>query len=147
MKVILLKDVPGTGVKGEVKNVSDGFANNMLLPRGLAVLATEKSIERWNIEKSKSEEKIKIQEELLMKNIEELSTKKVVVKAKANESGHLFAGLHKADILKAIENETRIKLPDNVLTMEGMIKEVGSHKLALTFGNKKTELEVLVEGV
>jgi len=145
MKVILLKDVAGTGVKGEVKNVSDGYANNFLLPRKLATLATEKSVKNLESEKIKSEEENKIQRELLEKNIQDLATKKITIKAKANESGHLFAGLHKKDILKAIESETKIKIPEDVLKFEGLIKEIGEHKFGLVFGNKDVELEVLVE--
>ena len=134
-------------MRWEVKNVSDGFANNMLLPRKLAVLATDSAVRNMERTKVQSEAEKKIQEELLDKTISDLSSKKVVIKTKANDSGHIFAGLHKIDILKAIEKETKIKLPEAVLVMEGMIKEIGEHKIPLIFGNKKVDLEVLVEGV
>ena len=145
MKVILLKDVPGTGVRGEVKNISDGYAVNFLLPRSLAVLATKQSIERLKIERSKDEGEKKIQNELLDKNIKTLSETKITIKAKANDSGHLFAGLHKGNVLTAIESQTKIRIPEEVLNMEGVIKETGEHKIPMILLGKESTLNLVVE--
>src|SRR3990167_7311995 len=103
MKVILLKDIGGVGQRYEVKNVAEGYASNFLLPRKLAVMATEKEIERLNIERLKDEGRRKMREETLEKNIEKLAETKITIKAKASEAGHLFAGIHKKDILKAFK--------------------------------------------
>ncbi|HEY4516286.1 MAG TPA: 50S ribosomal protein L9 [Candidatus Paceibacterota bacterium] len=147
MKVILLKDIAGIGRKGDVKDVAEGYAQNFLLPRKMGVVATEKEVARLKIERSRDEEERKIQEELLEKNIESLSEKKIVIKSKASEAGHLFAGIHKTEVLKAIEEQTNIKLPEESLLMKGMLKEIGEHRIEIKTEGKKAELVLSVEAL
>ncbi|MEK9185604.1 MAG: 50S ribosomal protein L9 [Patescibacteria group bacterium] len=145
MKVILLKDIGGVGRKGEVKNVAEGYASNFLLPRKLAAVATPAAIERLKIEQLKDEEKRKNQEELLEKNIESLSRVKIVIKAKASEAGHLFAGIHKKEIVEAIKKELGIEIPEDTLKLHENIKSLGSYKIPVEFKNKKGELQLEIE--
>ena len=99
MKIILLKDVPKVGKKHETKEVPDGYGRNFLLKRGLAEIATASAIKRVEeIKKTAAVEK-KIQEDLLMKNLEDLNDITITLKEKANEEGHLFAGIHKEEII------------------------------------------------
>ena len=145
LKLILLKDISGVGRRGEVKNVAEGYASNFLLPRKLATVVTLAAIERLKIEKLKIEKETEIQEENLEKNIEELKNKKVVIKAKASEAGHLFAGIHKEDILKALKEQTGIEIPEDTLELHENIKSLGSYKIPVVFKNKKGELQLEIE--
>lgn len=141
MKVILLKDVVGTGVRGDVKNVTDGYAANFLFPHKLASMATHQVIAKINMERLKDEEKRKIQKDLLEKNIDSLNGKKIRMKSKAGETGHLFAGIHKEEIVEALKSDLQIDIPAEMIGMEHPIKETGVHIIKAG----KIEFEVEVE--
>lgn len=129
MKIILLKDIPKVGKKYETKEISDGYALNMLIPKGLAVNATSEIIKKISIEKSKIEGEKKINHELLLKNLETLEGKTVTISEKANDKGHLFASVHIPEILKAIKNELRIDIPSESIILDKPIKEIGVHEI------------------
>ena len=84
MKVILSQDITGVGRKGEVKNVSDGYAGNFLLPKKLAQVATPAAIASAEKMKNQMEQDREIQKDILEKNIKSLKDLKVQIKAKAN---------------------------------------------------------------
>ena len=146
MKIILIMDVVGTGRRGEVKEVAEGYAQNFLLPRKMAVLATPREIERLKMERSKDEAEKKIQEDLLHKNLEALSGVRVEMQVKASETGHLFAGIHKKEILEALHKQAHIELPESALQLDTMIKGVGEHKIQVLVGHKKGEFTLRVDG-
>ncbi len=103
MKVILLEDVRGTGKAGEVANVSDGYARNMLIPRGLAVEATAQNIKQ--LEKKKEAQKKQFEEDKaaaleLKKKLEEVT---VEVKTKAGKDGKVFGSVTSKDIADALK--------------------------------------------
>jgi large subunit ribosomal protein L9 len=144
MKIILLKDVPKVGRKFDIKNVSDGFAVNMLIPRGLAVAATEKTIASMESLRSKDMVEQKIQEELLAKNMNSLNGLSVTLKEKANEKGHLFAGVTKEMIATEILKESRLNIDPAFINLEKPIKEIGQHKIAVSALGKKAEVNVII---
>lgn len=123
MKVIFLKDVKGQGKKGEVKNVSEGYANNFLLPRGLAALASEGAVKNLESQK-KAEEKRKDKEkeaaQELAKKVEALT---VQIKAKSGEGGRLFGSITSKQIAEELEklkikvDKRKIDLPDPIRSM------------------------------
>ena len=90
MKVILLKDVKGTGKKGEVKEVSDGYARNMLFPKKLGVEATAKNINDLKLQKAHEEKVAKENLQAAKDFKEELETKQVTVGIKVGENGRTF---------------------------------------------------------
>ena len=125
MIVILKKDVKGTGKSGDVIKVSPGYARNMLIPRGLAVEATEGNIR--NLEKqtqiqkeNEAIEKAKA-EEIALK----LSEGNIVIKTKAGEGGRLFGSITNKDISEAIEKQLEIKIDRRKIVLENPIKELG----------------------
>ena len=87
MKVIFLQDVPRVGKKYDIKEVNDGYAMNFLLPRKLAERATAKAVAQLEMHKKEIVVEREVQEELLMKNLEEIKNKTIVIKAKADEKG------------------------------------------------------------
>lgn len=125
MIVILKKDVKGTGKAGDVIKVSPGYARNMLIPRGLAVEATEGNVR--DLEKQKqiqkeneAKEKAKA-EEIASK----LSKENIVIKTKAGEGGRLFGSITNKDISEAIEKQLGIKIDRRKIILENPIKELG----------------------
>jgi len=142
MKIILLKDVPKVGKKYEIKDISDGYALNLLIPKGLAISATNEAIKRIDIEKSRDEGEKKIHQELLLKNIQELSGITIVMTEKANEKGNLFAGVHKMEIIPAIQKQTRIQIDAEHIVMDKPIKEIGMHEIVVKAGDKSIKFNL-----
>lgn len=147
MKVIFLKDVPRVGKKYEVKNVADGFVKNMLLPKGLVEIATDKAVARIELLKKSDEVEKQIQENLITKNVGELGGVVVTLKEKTNEKGHLFAGIHNAELVKALKEQTRIDIDSESIILEKPIRETGEFTIPVKIHDKKGEFRLIVEGI
>ncbi|MEF9991506.1 MAG: 50S ribosomal protein L9 [Paraclostridium sp.] len=126
MKVILLKDIKGTGKKGDIKEVSDGYARNFLFPKKLAVQAGNTEIKELN-EKQKSQE-IKQQREYeaaveLGKKMEEMN---VTIYSKAGDGGRLFGSITSKDIAAQIKKEHGIEVDKRKVILDEPIRTLGS---------------------
>lgn len=125
MIVILNKDVPGTGKAGEMVKVSDGFARNMLFPRGLAVEATEKNQKALEREKEKIAQK-KAEEKKEAEEIKEkIESAKITIATKAGEGGKVFGSITSMHIAEELEKQCNIKVDKKKIQMDGAIKTVG----------------------
>ncbi len=133
MKVILLKDVKGQGKKGDVKNVSDGYATNFLFAQGLAKPATDsniKQLEQINVAAAKQKEQEKIDAQGLAKQLEAITLE---LKTKAGEGGRVFGSIttkHIADELKKQGydiDKRKIQLDDPIKTLGVTQVEVKLH--------------------
>lgn len=138
MKVILLKDVKGTGKKNEVKEVSDGYARNFLLPKKLAVPADNTNMKELN-EKNKSIEN-KAQKEYeaaveLGKRMEELN---VVIYSKAGDGGRLFGSITSKDIAEQIKKQHNIEVDKRKITLDEPIRVLGSRFVDIKIHQKVT---------
>lgn len=137
MKIIMLKDVAKVGRKYETKDVAEGYALNLLIPKGLAIAATSDAVKRIGLEILKDEGEKKLHHELLMKNLKELDGATITMKEKANDKGHLFAGVHKAELIPEIQKQTRIQVDESHIVLEKPIKEIGKHEIVIKVGDKK----------
>lgn len=135
MRVIFLKDVPGGGKRGEIKEVSDGYANNFLLAKGFAQVAT--SAIQAKIAKEGKEALVKKEKEAA--RLEGLKTdleKRVfTVKVKVGDKGQIFSGVHEKDVITAINSKMNFQLEKNQVDLDKPIKELGEHKVKLKLGN------------
>ncbi len=124
MKVIFLKDVKGQGKKGEVKEVSEGYAQNFLMPRGLVRPATDgnvKTLEHQTAAEVKRKEKEKEEAQALGKKLEEMT---VTVKAKAGEGGRLFGAITSKQVAEALE-KAGVKIDKRKIEMQDPIRTLG----------------------
>lgn len=144
MKVIFLKDVPKVGRKNEVKDISDGYAQNFLIPRGLAVRATSSSLDKLEKEKKEHQIMIEVNHELLKKEIETLSKEVISINAKANDLGHLFAGINAKDLASIIEKQTRIKINQNYIVLDKPIREIGEVLVDIKAEGVKGRVKVVI---
>ncbi|MFW6173415.1 MAG: 50S ribosomal protein L9, partial [Elusimicrobiota bacterium] len=148
MKIILKKDVPKLGNEGEIKEVSDGFARNYLIPKGLAVEATKSEMSKLKTKKEHremKEERIREKSEELLKKI---SSKHFTIKVKAGSSGKLFGSVTSADISDKIEEDTGTKLDKKYINLPENIRETGEHKIELELpGSVKGTISLTVEGI
>lgn len=145
MKIILLKDIQKVGKKYDIKNVADGYALNLLIPKGLAQVATPQAEKNIEAMKAKDMVEKKIQGELLLKNLEVIKTLVLHLKEKANDKGHLFAGITKERIVEEIIKSARLNIDSETIQLEKPIKEVGEHKVVVEVLGKKAEFKVIVE--
>lgn len=126
MKVILLKDIKGTGKKGDVVNVSDGYARNYLFPRGIAKEGTEGNLKVLG--EQKTSQKIKEEKEFeeaqkLGKEMEELT---VTLYSKSGEGGRLFGSITSKDIADSLKKKHSIDVDKRKILLEEGIKCLGS---------------------
>lgn len=147
MKVIFLQDVPRVGKKYDIKEINGGYAMNFLFPKKWATLATPKAIEE--IEKRKKEIVIEreVQEDLLMKNLEEIKNKTITIKAKADEKGHLFSAVHEKTIVEAMEKEYHAQIDEKFIVLEKQVKEIGEFDIPIVIKNKKSSFKLIVERI
>ena len=145
MKVILIKDVPKLGSRFEVKDVSSGHAQNLLIPRGDAIAATPEALKRVEKQRLAADQERKVREELIAKNIEDLDGITITVSDKANEKGHLFAGIHKPEIVAAIQKQTELQLDPAFIQLDQAIKEVGEHTIEVKSEGKSAKFKLIIE--
>jgi len=127
MKVILLEDVKGKGKKGELCNVSDGYARNFLFPKNLAIEADSAAMSEL---KSRDEAKAHHKQEEIdaaKKTASELEGKTVTITAKAGNGGKLFGSVTSKEIAAQIEKELNIKVDKKKMTVAD-IKNFGEYK-------------------
>ena len=134
MKVILQKDVRGQGKKGQLVEVSDGYARNFLLPRKLAVAATAE-----NVNTMKQQEKARKAQEAAEKAEAEATAKKleglmVKISAKAGEGGRLFGAVTGKEVSEALAAQHSLTIPKAKLVMDEPIKSCGSYQIKAKLG-------------
>ena len=145
MKIILKENIKGVGQKYEVKNVSDGYANNFLIPKKLAEFASKDAIKKAETLKSTVDAEKEVQEKLAEKQLEMLKEVKVVLKKKANDKGHLFEQIHLAEISEALKDQAKIEIKTEYLSAEKPIKEAGEHLVLAEVGKSKGKFTLIVE--
>ena len=125
MIVILNRDVKGTGKAGDVVKVSDGYARNMLLPRGYATEATDGNIRSLEKQKAIAAEK-KAEEKAAAQAIaEKLSSLTVKIQTKAGENGKIFGGVSSKEIAENLEKQYQIKVDKKKIDLKETIKTLG----------------------
>ncbi|MCF6276631.1 MAG: 50S ribosomal protein L9 [Candidatus Magasanikbacteria bacterium] len=127
MKVLFIKEVRGSGKKGEIKEVSDGYARNFLIKKGLAVVANRGIFVKVNakIEKGKRNKNKEIEKgKQLAKKLRGISLK---IKVKANENGKLYAGINSNDIAKEISKKLGFDVNPKDIVLDESLKKVGEY--------------------
>ncbi|MDO8590577.1 MAG: 50S ribosomal protein L9 [bacterium] len=144
MKIVLLQDIPKIGKKYDIKNVSDGHALNLLIPKGLAEVATPSALKK--VEKLKVEDSAhkKVQEDLLLMNLKAIEGVTLEISEKANDKGHLFAGVHKKEIIEHMKTDKHIDLLPDFIVLDKPIKEVGEHDVEIRVKDKSVKLKLVI---
>lgn len=128
MKIIFTQDVKGSGKKGEIKNVSDGYARNFLISKGLAIEATAKNLSDLEGKKSSEQHKIDVEKANAneIKNV--INDKKVIIKTKAGASGKLFGAVTAAQIAENIDSQYKVKIDKKKIVLKNDIKNFGTYE-------------------
>jgi len=140
MKVIFLKDVKGKGKKGEVKNVSDGYAHNFLLKQELAVEATAGNMKKLEAQKNKANQNA--QEELEQAKILKEKLEKITVEltAKAGDGGRLFGSVTTKQIAEALQASEKIKIDKRKMELPDGIRALGFTKVPVKLHHEVTAI-------
>jgi len=129
MKVIFLKDVKGKGKKGDVKNVSDGYAHNFLIKQGLAVEASSAAISSLSAQKKKEEKQAELELQQAKDLKDELEKLTVELTAKSGEGGRLFGSITSKQIAEELQKRSKIKIDKRKIELEDAIRALGYTKV------------------
>lgn len=145
MKVLFLKEVPGSAKAGDVKEVAPGYARNFLLPQKLAVVADDKTVaqiqEREEAARRRAEKQLAEAKDQAIK-IKRLT---VTIYAKTGEGGRLFGSVTNADIAQQLKREAGIDIDKRKIEVEPAIKSLGPHDVTVQLAGDITEtLKVVV---
>lgn len=127
MKVIFQADVKGSGKKGELKNVSDGYARNFLLPKGLAIEATPQAMNEFNNKKEAIAHHKAEEVALAEQNREKIHGQAIKFSAKAGENGRLFGAVTAKEVAAELKNAFGLEIDKRKITVPE-IKELGSYQ-------------------
>ena len=126
MKVIFTQDVKGSGKKGELKEVSDGYARNMLIKKGLAVEATPENLNHLKGQQASAQHKIDVDKANAEAAKAQLNGKTVTIKAKAGTGGRLFGSVTSAQVAQCIEEQYGCKVDKKKVGLKSEIKAFGT---------------------
>ena len=145
MKVILLQDVKGQGKKGEVVNVSDGYARNYLMPKNLAVEASAGKIKELQQQKNSADikqQRLTQEAQVLADRLEKLS---INIKTKVGEGGRLFGAVNNKDVAEALERDHNIVIDKKKIVVKEPIKTIGVYPVTIKlFTSVQAEISISV---
>jgi len=145
MKVILLQYVRGVGEKGQIVDVSDGYAQNALIPRGLAKAATNTAVNKIKQAETSKINKAEKEKERILDTLAQIQGKSIVIKEKLNEKGSLYHALGLKEIIKAVHTQIGLSTPNNLYTEKYALKESGNYQLHLEAYGEKAEFTLSIE--
>ena len=146
MKVILNKDVKGTGKAGDVVTVSDGYARNMLIPRGLATEATQSNIRQLEKQKAIAAEKKAEEKAAAQELAEKLNKASIKMKIKAGEGGRIFVSITSKDIADAINMQLGMDIDRKKEKLDAPIKQVGQTDVDMRlYQDVNAKIKVIIE--
>jgi large subunit ribosomal protein L9 len=145
MKVILLKDIAKLGKRGEVKEVADGYAINVLIRKNDALMATPSELSKWKAKEASKQHKKELATNTFVQLVDMLQKEPIVITGKkADPKGQLFAQVKDTDIADAIFKATQFSVDPKQIIISTPIKSIGTHKIELKQGEQKASIAVEV---
>jgi len=136
MKVIFNQDVKDHGKKGELKNVSDGYARNYLIPRGLAVEATKDNLNAMKLQEKAKAKQIAQEKAQAIENAKQLEGIVVKISAKSGGQGRLFGSITSKEISEALAEQHKITVEKNKIVQADPIKTFGTFEIKAKLGHE-----------
>lgn len=146
MKVILQRDIARLGQRGEVKDVADTYAINVLIKKGDAIMATSAELAKWKQKEDSRAHKKELATSSFAQLVQTLRNNEVVITGKkADSKGQLFASVKESDIADAIFKVSGISIDPKQIGILLPIKSLGHHTVELRQGGKKETLNIVVK--
>ena len=136
MKVILLKDVKGTGKKGEMKEVSDGYGRNFLLPKKMAIVADNTAVKELNEKNKAAENKAQKEYEAAVELGKKMEEMNIVMYSKAGDGGRLFGSITSKDIAEQLKKQHDIVVDKRKVLLNEPIRVLGSTNVEIKIHQK-----------
>jgi len=131
MKVILTKDIQGTGKAGEVKDVADGYARNFLIPRKLAIPATGGALKTVEQRKAAEEKRAATEEASARALADRLTSAPVVLTARVGDQGRLYGSITSADIADQLSSHLGQPIDKRKIDLDEPIRQLGTHEVTI----------------
>ena len=146
MKVILLSDVKGQGKKGEIVNVSDGYARNFLFPRNLAQEANAQNLNSAQVRQDAAAHKKAVDKKNAEELAAQLADRGVTIQAKCGSTGRLFGAITNAEIAEALSAQTGLDIDKKKVVLQNPIKELGTYTVTLKlYAGVQTNIRLTVQ--
>ncbi|MEN9881551.1 MAG: hypothetical protein RLZZ308_734 [Candidatus Parcubacteria bacterium] len=145
MKVILLRDTAKLGKRGEVKDVSDAYAVNVLIKKGDALQATPAELSKWKTKEESKKRQKDVALNTFLSLVEALRTSRVLIRNKKyDDKGQLFAHIRDTDIADAIFETVRLSIDPKQILVPHTLKSIGKHTVQIKQGDKVADVVVEV---
>lgn len=145
MKVILLKDIAKIGKRGEVKEVADGYAINVLMKKDMVIQATPSELAKWKAKEDSKNHKKEMATNTFIQLVDKIRNEKILITGKkADAKGQLFAAIHADDITDAIFKATNFSVDPKQISIEGHIKSIGTHSVEIKQGIQREKITIEV---
>lgn len=148
MKIILTKDTPGYGKKGEVKEAADGYAKNFLIAKGFAQMATPQIIAKVQNEQHQADEKQKRHEGRLRTVQKELGGKKLQFALKGGAGGQVFGSVHEQDVIARVKEKFDLEIEKKQIVLPKGMHRTGEYPFEIKLGPgivAKPIIEIITE--
>jgi large subunit ribosomal protein L9 len=147
MKVILLKDIAKLGKRGEVKEVADGYAVNVLIKKEFALQATPSELAKWKAKEEAKAFKKEVATNTFLQVVQAIKNTNIVISGKKHDDkGQLFAQIKETDIVDAIYNATKFSLDPKQIIISLPIKKTGEHQVIIKQGEKNEKITIVIKG-
>lgn len=134
VKVLLQSDVKGIGKKGQIVEVSRGYATNYLLPKKLAVIATDEVIKNAKAQEEATKRKIEKEKKEAMETAQKLDNRQIVISRKAGETGKLFGSITAKEIAEILKEQFGVSVDRKSIEIPNPIKSIGEFEIYVDFG-------------
>ena len=146
MKIILLRDITRLGQRGDIKEVADGYAMNVLIKKGDAIQATPAELTKWKQKEEVKKYKKELETSAFAQLIDTLHREKIIISGKkADTKGQLFAQIKEGDVAEAIFKVTTVSIDPKQIIIETHIKSLGTHAVLLKQGTRQEKIDISVE--
>lgn len=146
MKVILLRDIARLGQRGEVKEVAEGYAMNVLIKKGDAIHATPSELAKWKSQQDAKLHKKEVATNTFAQLIDRLRKTEILITGKkADQKGQLFASIKEADIAQKIYEVANMSVDPKQIIIASPIKSLGTYEISIKQGEKKEKITILVK--
>lgn len=146
MKIIFLKDIPRIGKKYETKEVADGYGRHLVAQK-FAEPATKEVLTRIQSKMASDATMKKVHTELLMKNLSALEGTTITLRGKANEKGHLFASIHKEEVLAELKRSAHLDMHPDYVILDRPLKELDTYEIPVVIEKNRVTFTVVVEAI
>lgn len=146
MKIVLRQDVPKVGDAGSVQTVSNGYARNFLIPKGLAVVATDGELKVAAHNLAVKERKVARQEELLRSLSDKIDGQRLTFTAKAGEQGRLYGSITASDVATALASQVSEEIDRRRVVLDEPLRSIGEHTVTVHLvGRLRPQITVVIE--